>query len=220
MTWVFRYVRRALRDDGTLWLNIGDTYRNKSLCGVPWMLAFSLREDGWFLRSDIIWHKPNPMPDGAKDRPTASHEYVFLMAKSDRYLFDAESIAEKAGGGWNLRGKKGNTDRNDSANTKTRQQIEEMQTETRNKRTVWTVASQPFSGSHFATMPPALAETCILAGSRVGDIVLDPFFGSGTTGMVAEKHGRKWIGFDLNPAYEKLQKERTAQRSLVLGGDK
>lgn len=217
---VFREIRRALKADGTLWINIGDTYRSKSLVGVPWMLAFGLREDGWLLRSDVIWHKPNPMPDGAKDRPTLSHEYVFLFAASDRYFFDCNAIAEKAGGGWNLRSKKGNTDRNDSTNDERGRVGAELEKETRNKRTVWTVASQPFSGSHFATMPPALVEPCVLAGSKPGDVVLDPFFGSGTTGQVAEKHGRRWIGFDINPAYEQLQKERTAQRSLALGGVK
>jgi DNA modification methylase len=215
MVEVFRGVRSALRDDGTLWLNLGDSYADKSLVGIPWMVAFALREDGWCLRSDIIWHKPNPMPESVTDRPTKAHEYVFLLAKSQRYHYDASAISEAA-----VKGDAGAGARNYVAGSVGNQRKRLSQTEVdrtlRNKRTVWTVASQSFAGSHFATMPPTLVEPCILAGSSTGDIVLDPFFGSGTTGMVAEKHGRKWIGFDLNPEYEKLQKERTAQRSLVL----
>lgn len=215
MVEVFRGVRRALRDDGTLWINIGDSYRSKSLVGIPWMVAFALREDGWLLRSDIIWHKPNPMPDGVSDRPTASHEYLFLLAKSDRYYYDANAISEPAGGGWNLRSKKGNSDRNDS-NEHNARRGQELERTTRNKRDVWTIASQPFGGAHFATMPPDLAKPCVMAGSHTGDLVLDPFFGSGTTGMVAETMGRRWIGFDINPEYAELAKGRTAQRGLPL----
>lgn len=265
---VFRDVRRALKDDGTLWLNLGDTYatasvrevgrrdhgntdestsrlsgntrgavnpgprtrittsgpKPKDLVGIPWMVAFALREDGWYLRSDIIWHKPNPMPESVTDRPTKAHEYVFLLSKSSRYLYDASAIAERSS--WIGGGFVGNASRasamghppsgNESGNEKPGA---ERPGDARNKRTVWTVTPEPFAGAHFATMPPGLVEPCILAGSRAGDVVLDPFFGSGTTGMVAEKHGRKWIGFDLNPEYEKIQKERTAQRSLPMGGN-
>jgi DNA modification methylase len=225
MVEVFRGVRRALREDGTLWLNLGDSYADKSLVGIPWMVAFALREDGWFLRSDIIWAKPNPMPESVTDRPTKAHEYVFLLSKSQRYYYDEKAIREDAvctprpetsrndGGalGENLRSSGLAVGHKGGSLGFNRPELG------RNKRSVWTVATQPFDGAHFATMPPALADPCVLAGSRVGDVVLDPFFGSGTTGMVAEKHGRKWIGFDLNPSYKRLQDERTAQRSLRLG---
>lgn len=271
MVEVFRGVRRALRDDGTLWLNLGDSYAHagsgpqgdspvaspknrierdndkrisklfglkpKDLVGIPWMVAFALREDGWYLRSDCIWHKPNPMPESVKDRPTKAHEYVFLLSKSERYFYDADAVREplcaeslrmielaRTGQRASGYGKASNNkDRNDRLGNlavggkgTSASRGAAMNPAGRNMRTVWTIATRPYAGSHFATMPPALAETCILAGSKPGDIVLDPFFGSGTTGMVAEKHGRKWIGFDLNPEYKKLQDERTAQRSLVL----
>ncbi len=267
---VFRGVRRALRDDGTLWLNLGDSYagssgpqgesgemagravtehrgmsmtkakggdpknrrkgpgwndapnrqrqdglKHKDLVGIPWMVAFALRADGWYLRSDIIWHKPNPMPESVTDRPTKAHEYMFLLSKSGRYYYDADAIAEIAGE-YRAPGKLGpktsgiqtgiehsTLGGNGTADGK------------RNKRSVWTVATQPYDGAHFATFPPKLIEPCVLAGSRPGDLVLDPFFGSGTTGMVAEKHGRRWIGLDINPAYAKLSDKRTAQRSLL-----
>lgn len=243
---VFRGVRRALRDDGTLWLNLGDSYtgcpnsggsgkqdtayraialptkrgaglKSKDLIGIPWRVAFALQADGWYLRSDIIWHKPNPMPESVTDRPTRAHEYVFLLAKSARYFYDAPAIAEASvstgpsGNGYARqecisRGGRGQA-----------QPWEPSANPTRNRRSVWSVCSQPFVGAHFATMPPSLVDPCVLAGSRVGDLVLDPFFGSGTTGMVAEKHGRRWVGFDLNADYAEIAKGRTAQRSLVLG---
>lgn len=257
---VFELVRRVLKDDGTLWLNLGDSYshggcggrdanrwpkqsRNnhvpprkyrknvapvhakkktglkpKDLIGIPWEVAFALRTAGWWLRSEIIWHKPNPMPESVADRPTKSHETIFLLAKSESYYYDAKAIreqsvtedarrpymspgAKKVDGREEWRGGEG---RDGDDFTK------------RNKRDVWTVTAQPYADAHFATFPPKLIEPCILAGSRPGDLVIDPFFGSGTTGEVAEKYGRRWIGFDLNPAYAKLQAERTAQRSLVL----
>lgn len=180
----------------------------------------SVCEPGWYLRSEIIWHKPNPMPESVTDRPTKSHEHVFLLAKSARYYYDFEAIAEPAEMRPQRRltagplAKRGNADRGPSEQRSVRREPL-PDGETRNKRDVWTIATEPFDGAHFAVMPPGLVEPCILAGSRAGDIVLDPFFGSGTTGMVAEKHGRRWIGFDLNPEYEALQRERTAQRSLL-----
>jgi DNA modification methylase len=252
MVEVFRGVRRALRDDGTLWLNLGDSYarsggeqgggnrellhldgkqrrmtaipvgsglKAKDLVGIPWLVAFALRADGWYLRSDIIWSKPNPMPESVTDRPTKSHEHLFLFAKSQRYYYDADAIAEPAVHGGEQLGIVRGTKRRATAmgcepSGNEKPGADAAIGDTRNKRDVWTIATEPFDGAHFAVMPPSLVEPCILAGSRIGDVVLDPFFGSGTTGMVAEKHGRRWIGFDLNPAYEKLQRERTAQRTL------
>ncbi len=255
---VFRGVRRVLRDDGTLWLNLGDSYarsggtqsgRNrellhmdgkqhrmtsipdgsclkpKDLVGIPWLVAFALRADGWYLRQDIIWHKPSSMPESVRDRCTKAHEYVFLLSKSERYYFDAKAIREPQSElTIKLYGHRQNGEQ-----TRNRNKLAEHQGGSngdstrnvnhdlcRNRRSVWTITSQPYSGAHFAVMPSALAEPCVLAGSRPGDIVLDPFFGSGTVGAVAEKHGRKWIGVDLNAEYAELAKQRTAQRSLVM----
>ena len=225
---VFDEVWRVLRDDGTLWLNLGDCYANgkvgrsdedelslrrrnqhygtakapktgargaasgatrrarglkpKDLVGIPWMVAFALRDAGWYLRMDNIWSKPNPMPESVTDRTTKSHEYLFHLSKSASYYYNADAIRDGL----------------------------------RNKRSVWEVTPTPYKGAHFATFPPALIEPCVLACSRPGDLVLDPFFGTGTTGEVAEKHERRWIGFDINPRYAELAKERTAQRSLPL----
>lgn len=222
MVEVFRCVREVLADDGTLWLNIGDSYaRNagpeesklktlhtmgvgqkkahemgamrkgenkpppglkpKDLIGIPWMLAFALRADGWYLRQDIIWHKPNPMPESVRDRCTKAHEYIFLLSKSEKYFFDSRAMKEQS---------------STSAEEK------------RNRRSVWTVATRPYKGAHFATFPTALIEPCILAGSRQNDIVLDPFMGSGTTAAVAIQHGRQYLGCELNPEYGSLQLER------------
>lgn len=226
---VFREVRRVLRDDGTLWLNLGDSYTSggratrapdekhgaremgfraatpdglkpKDLIGIPWRVAFALQADGWYLRQDIIWHKPNPMPESVRDRCTKAHEYVFLLSKGPRYYFDSEAIkeptqsdrapsrkAKKAGAGrFELRG---NGTPYDGTG------------ETRNRRSVWTVATRPFKGAHFATFPPDLIEPCILAGSPAGGVVLDPFGGSGTTAGVAVKHGRRAILCEINPEY-------------------
>lgn len=247
MVEVFREVRRVLRDDGTLWLNLGDSYamkfkggkgrkagvgpdpsnpihnavddeykppreipnglKPKDLVGMPWRVAFALQADGWYLRSDIIWAKPNAMPESVKDRPTKAHEYIFLLSKSPRYYYDADAIREPHGTPWIGRTPtkklKKNADRNDAGSRCTT-----GNPLGRNKRTVWTVSTKPFKGAHFAVFPPDLIEPCILAGSPPGGIVLDPFFGSGTTGVVAEKHGRQWIGIELNPDYIEIARGR------------
>lgn len=218
MVEVFREVRRVLRDDGTLWLNIGDSYagsgkgRNadgthqeggkqgtnkgtvegrlvktsapdckpKDLIGIPWMLAFALRADGWYLRQEIIWHKPNPMPESVKDRCTKAHEQIFLLSKSPRYYFDTAAMQEVSVDGSGVR----------------------------NRRSVWSVATRSYKGAHFATFPPALIEPCVLAGCPVGGVVLDPFGGSGTTAGVAVAHGRNAILCELNPEYGELVQGR------------
>jgi len=224
---VFRLVRDVLADDGTLWLNLGDSYaaarggthqpaetlaggsggktvdgervnrgrldgynptrnaaaiglKHKDLIGIPWRVAFALQADGWYLRSDIIWHKPNPMPESVTDRPTKSHEYLFLLTKNPRYYYNYEAIKEPT--------------------------INDNQS--RNKRDVWTINTKPFKGAHFAVMPEALVEPCILAGSAPGDLVLDPFTGSGTVGVVAKRLGRNFIGTELNPEYAVLAEGR------------
>ena len=258
MRMIFEQVWRVLKDDGTLWLNLGDSYagswgnqsrpghrgkqraitkeqiqnfkpygnlknatktgslertpglKGKDLVGTPWRVAFALQEDGWYLRQDIIWHKPNPMPESVRDRCTKSHEYIFLLSKSPKYLFNQESILEP----FSTADHKGKTrergitpltamkqDRSNSGGfTKNR--------EGRNKRSVWSVCPKPFKGAHFATFPPDLIEPCILAGSNEGDTVLDPFFGAGTTGLVAKKHNRKFIGIEINESYAEMAKKR------------
>lgn len=243
MVEVFRCVRDVLADDGTLWLNIGDSYartggtdrkvsdsakvgstrntmeqigdrtqraptglKDKDLIGIPWRLAFALQADGWYLRQDIIWHKPNPMPESVRDRCTKAHEYVFLLSKSERYFFDSEAIREPAdpANHRDSRGIRRTPDgQSDHSGFKNGRHYE-----TRNKRDVWSVPVKPYKGAHFATFPPALIEPCILAGSRPGDIVLDPFMGSGTTAAVALQHGRQYLGCELNPAYQPLQDAR------------
>lgn len=240
---VFRAVRDVLADDGTLWLNIGDSYagqrgsqpgrvsgsgatvkgqgigagvpngiKPKDLIGIPWMLAFALRADGWYLRQDIIWNKPNPMPESVRDRCTKAHEYVFLLSKSERYMFDAQAIAEPVAASTVERLAQPTLAQQVGSNRvpgKTNGNMKAVgNTETRNRRSVWTVATRPYKGAHFATFPPALIDPCILAGSRPGDIVLDPFFGSGTTGEVAITHGRRYLGIDMNPGYKPLQDQR------------
>jgi len=242
MVEVFRCVRDVLSDDGTLWLNMGDSYgKGKQLLGMPWMLAFALRADGWYLRQDIIWHKPNPMPESVRDRCTKAHEYLFLLSKSDRYYFDSEAIATplaetskarlaqpnlanqvgsdrvpgKTNGNMKAVGprfggnKYGDDDRAESR-TKSGNKWENTGGKA-NRRSVWTVATRPYKGAHFATFPPALIEPCILAGSRPNDIVLDPFMGSGTTAQVALQQGRQYLGCELNPTYAALQQERIAK---------
>lgn len=224
-----------------------DSLKPKDLIGIPWRVALALQADGWYLRQDIIWHKPNPMPESVTDRCTKSHEYLFLLSKSERYYWDAEAMKEDcikgAAGSEFHTGKTGEhqlgrasekpRSKRDSFKRENSKRAEvipgqavgthrpdrsesEWDTTTRNRRSVWTVPTKPYSGAHFATFPPALIEPCILAGSRVGDIVLDPFFGSGTTGEVAQNFGRKWIGCELNEEYAPLQNERTRQQGLAL----
>lgn len=241
---VFRCVRDVLADDGTLWVNIGDSYaggggfspnspsnqngskqtthkgsikgrigvpdglKTKDLIGIPWMLAFALRADGWYLRQDIIWHKPNPMPESVTDRCTKAHEYIFLLSKGSRYYFDSEAMREDAvkgaaGSSFN----KGKTASHQLGRSSDAPREDDGK---RNRRSVWTVPTKPYSGAHFATFPPALIEPCILAGSRPGDVVLDPFMGSGTTAQVALQHGRRAIGCELNSEYIDLIHQRLA----------
>lgn len=247
MVEVFRCVRDVLADDGTLWLNLGDSYagagysnhkgtggtqredggkqrhlsgtgcKNKDLIGIPWMLAFALRADGWYLRQDIIWHKPNPMPESVRDRCTKAHEYIFLLSKSDRYFFDSEAMREPCSEDMQRRAAKGHTRGAGGKIDASRQDADTLRGEHakvidvsrgRNRRSVWSVPVRPYKGAHFATFPPALIEPCVLAGSRAGDVVLDPFMGSGTTAGVARKLGRRYIGCELNEAYGDLQDER------------
>lgn len=188
---IFREVRRVLREDGTLWLNLGDSYvhrgqgllKTKDLIGIPWMVAFALRADGWFLRSDVIWSKGNPLPESVEDRPTRSHEYLFLLTKAAKYYYDAEAIKEPLSG-------------------------QEAEAGGRNRRTVWPINTKPYKGAHFATFPEELPRTCILASTRSGDLVLDPFAGSGTTLAVAKYLQRDYLGVELNPTYATLARER------------
>lgn len=219
---VFREVRRVLADDGTLWVNLGDSYasyrdgkatpdttrgddvgtlvekgqaknrmastfagtsiKHKDIIGIPWRVAFALQSDGWYLRQDIIWHKPNPMPESVTDRCTKAHEYIFLLSKAERYYYDGGAVMEGA-----------------------------ADNEKRNRRSVWTVATRPYRGAHFATFPPDLIEPCILAGCPSDGTILDPFGGAGTTGVVAKKHGRKAILIELNPAYAEMARNRIDQ---------
>ncbi len=209
----------AKRASGTGSLSRCEGLKPKDLIGIPWRVAFALQADGWFLRQDIIWHKPNPMPESVKDRCTKAHEYLFLLSKSARYYFDHAAIAEPATrpeGPGNSRpyavtgarqGENGNI--HDSL-------YKIGPRNTRARRDVWTVPTQPYGGAHFAVFPPSLIEPCVLAGSRSGDVVLDPFFGSGTTGLVAEALGRRWIGCEINQDYANLQRERTAQIGMEL----
>jgi DNA modification methylase len=249
---VFREVRRVLKDDGTLWLNLGDSYNGasanrtgqngyddgrtnrtsrfstggidglkpKDLIGIPWRVAFALQADGWYLRQDIIWHKPNPMPESVTDRCTKAHEYIFLLSKSSKYYFDNEAIKEPSVyHGIDSRSDMGNiryegkrTEGEASANG---QQSFVTINETRNKRSVWSVTTKPYSGAHFATFPPDLIEPCILAGCPEGGIVLDPFMGSGTTAHTALRAGRKYVGCELNGDYIKLANQRLSQGFLL-----
>lgn len=258
---LFREVRRVLRDDGTLWLNLGDSYTGsgkggnpesgkqatnkgsqsvgviygktgesarqaavtnvtrktfdlgpKQLLGIPWRVAMALQADGWYLRQDIIWSKPNPMPESVRDRCTKAHEYLFLLSKGPRYHFDAGAIAEQATGeapGNKKATKGGRAYDEGAAEHRTAANLHNIGArETRNKRSVWEVASQPFSEAHFATYPPALIEPCVLAGCPTGGTVLDPFFGAGTTGLVADRLGRNCIGIELNPEYAAIAERR------------
>ena len=239
---VFSKVRDVLTDDGTLWLNIGDSYYNyrkdgeipkqtfsqnrqdlpvttprrsnklvgykdKDLIGIPWMLAFALRADGWYLRQDIIWHKPNPMPESVKDRCTKSHEYIFLLSKSKYYHYDNEAIKEPVKQDWGTRDRTKGKYHNPGTGLSPHTGLTKSYTK-RNKRSVWSVNKKPYKGAHFATYPPELIRPCILAGSERGDIILDPFLGSGTTAMVAKDLGRSYIGCELNEDYASLQSAR------------
>ena len=195
---------------------LGDM-KPKDLCGIPWRVAFALQADGWYLRSDIIWHKPNPMPESVTDRPTKAHEYLFLLSKSERYYYDAAAIAETSAYAGDQAGVCRGTKRRAYAMGREPTGNEKpgsnwIQPETRNKRSVWTVTTQSYTGSHFATFPEKLIDPCVLAGCPLGGLVLDPFLGSGTTGAVAERLGRRWVGTDLS--YQPLAKKRTAQRGI------
>lgn len=281
---VFREVRRVLRDDGTLWLNLGDSYaaqrsgtampaetlgggvggqpvdgrghrgrgdvepdgvdgrtrraagtgpahrnataiglKHKDLIGIPWRVAFALQADGWTLRQDIIWHKPNPMPESVKDRCTKAHEYIFLLSKGPRYYFDSEAIAEPLAPSsiprlqQNIEAQVGTTRAHAGGKTNGNLKAQgNLETGKRNRRSVWTVTTKPFKGAHFATFPPDLIEPCVLAGSPPGGVVLDPFGGAGTTGLVADRHGRNAILCELNPAYAAMARERIGPSALDL----
>ena len=258
MVSVFREVRRVLADDGTVWLNLGDSYvgpprgnkngwegsglngiesatyqatlnagtattldksklaglKSKDLVGIPWRVAFALQADGWYLRQDIIWHKPNPMPESVTDRCTKAHEYVFLLSKSARYHYDAGAVAESAKrSGEIVKATNPDTAKNGAkgkhgATSWGFTQHDTLVGETRNRRSVWTVTTKPFKGAHFAVMPEALVEPCVLAGSAPGDLVLDPFTGSGTVAVVALRHDRNFIGCELNADYAAIAHER------------
>jgi DNA modification methylase len=204
MVEVFREVRRVLRSDGVCWLNLGDSTRSKQLLGIPWRVAFALQADGWTLRQDCIWHKPNPMPESVRDRCTKAHEYMFLLSKSARYWWDAGAMAEEsqtAGKPLGFTAVQADAiGRKPTGNQKPENYLKPRKP-TRNRRSVWTISTRPYKGAHFATFPPKLVEPCILAGCPVGGIVLDPFAGSGTTLAVAIQHGRQAIGIELNPTY-------------------
>jgi site-specific DNA-methyltransferase (adenine-specific) len=210
----FRALRRVLRDDGTLWLNLGDKYAGGELLGMPWRVALALVADGWQLRSDIVWHKPNAMPHSAKRRPTHDHEYVFLLSKTADYRYDADAIREphrtfgpdsKMRGGRGHFGKRGGTPEQGKnagdGNLHDGRWDQAFHPLGRNKRTVWSVPLGKYRDAHFAVFPPALIEPCVLAGSAPGGVVLDPFFGAGTTGLVARSLGRRFVGVELNPDY-------------------
>ena len=238
---VFKKVRDVMVDDGTLWVNMGDTYYNyrsdgnypkqtvsktnqdlpnfspargnklkglksKDLIGVPWLLAFALRKDGWYLRQDIIWHKPNPMPESVRDRCTKSHEYIFLFSKSKKYFYDNEAIKEDAKD-WGVRNRVNGKYHNKGTGLQPHTGLTKSYPK-KNKRSVWSVTNKPYKGAHFAVFPPDLISPCILAGSRVGDLVLDPFMGSGTTAMVSKQLGRDYLGCELHSDYSELAEKR------------
>jgi DNA modification methylase len=208
---VFREVRRVLADDGTLWINIGDSYgKGKQLLMVPARLAIALQDDGWVLRQDIVWNKPNAMPQPVTDRCTTSHEYLFLLAKKQKYLFNSEAFQEPAVQAGRVRADRIGGNKHTGATTMHSDGSVFTGSDTRNRRSVWNINTRPFKGAHFAVFPPDLVEPCILAGSRPGDTVLDPFNGSGTTGAVAIQHGRQYVGTELNPDYIHVANDRLA----------
>lgn len=258
MVMIFREVRRVLKNDGTLWLNLGDSYagfkdckkipqtlaigtrsenacvlskgnsptrdsrnlrqaglKNKDLCGIPWRVAFALQKDGWYLRSDIIWAKPNPMPESVTDRPTKSHEYIFLMSKNAKYFYDADAISEPSTGRERWFGDCGYSEKSgrDDGSSKEAKEGRAI----RNKRSVWTVTTKPYKEAHFATFPPDLITPCIKAGSRKGDIIIDPFGGSMTTAYVAKELNRKAIMIELNEEYIDMGINRLRQEVLPFG---
>jgi DNA modification methylase len=212
MVEVFREVRRVLRKDGTLWLNLGDSFKDKNLIGMPWRVAFALQTDGWYLRQDIIWAKPNPMPESVTDRCTKAHEYIFLLSKSPRYYYDQDAIREeiKAGSGIRMRASKHDGCRGDKIKNPTADITLKHYQEIKgaNRRSVWEIDTQPFREAHFATFPPALIEPCVMAGCPKGGTVLDPFGGAGTTGMVADRLQRDAIIIELNPDYAAMAELR------------
>jgi DNA modification methylase len=210
---IFRHAREALKDDGTLWLNLGDSYgKGKQLMGIPWRVAFALQADGWYLRQDIIWHKPNPMPESVKDRCTKAHEYIFLLSKSQKYYFDYEAIQEDSiHYQTDKRAGKGNIKYLDGKRNGTEGQGQHAFVTInpkKNKRSVWSINVKSFREAHFATFPIDLITPCILAGSKPGDIVLDPFNGAGTTGVASIQNGRDYLGFELNPEYVAISEKR------------
>lgn len=247
---VFREIKRILKDDGTLWLNLGDAYagsgkgawsekdkqkhvyvpdsqsaqtqlnsipqglKAKDLIGLPWRVAFALQADGWYLRQDIIWHKPNPMPESVQDRPTRAHEYIFLMSKQSKYYYNHEAIKIPSKNPIDDRGARGNKKRTPT------QLINGIRGSgvypKANKRSVWQVPTKPFKEAHFAVYPEGLIEPCILAGCPKDGVVLDPFFGSGTSGLVALKHSRNFVGIELNPEYIKIAEKRLSKVQLEL----
>ena len=249
LTSLFNKSKRVLKDDGTLWLNIGDTYfgakgghweggnsitnnatgdnyrmhrkappkhhrlKTKDLTGVPWMLAFSLQKDGWYLRQDIIWHKPNPMPEAVKDRCVKSHEYIFLLSLKPKYYFDYEAIQEKAVHVGDNRASRKDS-RRDEPLAASMAANSQPTKEFRNKRSVWSINTAQSGEAHFAVFPEKIPELCIRAGTKEGDIVLDPFMGSGTTASVAKRLGRKWIGIEINEEYAEFINNKTSQEEL------
>ncbi len=251
---VFRIIKEKLSDDGTLWVNLGDSYYNyrpgkgqsypkqsvsktkqdlpdkcnkrgnkldglkeKDLIGIPWMFAFAMRDDGWYLRQDIIWHKPNPMPESVKDRCTKSHEHIFLFSKNKKYYYDNEAIKEPVKQDWGTRDRSKGKYHNTGSGLLPHSGLTKSY-ERKNKRDVWSVTNKPYKGSHFAVFPPDLIEPCILAGSREGDLILDPFIGSGTTAMVSKNLNRHYIGCELHEEYHELIQQRVPDQQVVHNG--
>jgi len=254
---VFDSIKRVMKSDGTLWLNLGDSYtpqsthkclgnrggnynqlardvkdkrhiqtygKPKDLVGIPWRVAFALQAAGWYLRSDIIWHKPNPMPESVTDRPTRAHEYIFLMSKAEKYYYDSEAIKEDAKSTdmkkFTDKGKdkkRGHSRRHAGFNGRYAEKLKiDGIPKTRNRRDVWTIATKPYKGAHFAVFPPELIEPCILAGTKEGDIVIDPFSGSSTVGHVCKKFKRRYIGIELNKEYLELSPDRIGRQGILL----